>query len=207
MDICCKCFSSTSDLVVRNSTLCRKQRQGILCHSWGSLYTEMTHRLVILLHHWYELPLFMAIMDGEKRRKQVMAVIGVMDSSWTRFLASIFHYKHSTVDAQQGSGQTTLRIREYSQLGGIFLPLPGRDPRDHWVPSTSCGWFQRSDPGWELNGKAPGCCKHKGKHCGAGQDLNKWQNPAGERIWFIPVLAADLGRSLKPTHTHLQGTR
>lgn len=47
-----------------------------------------------------------------------MAVIGVMDSSWTGFLASIFHYKHSKVDAQQGSGQTTLRIREYSQLGG-----------------------------------------------------------------------------------------
>lgn len=47
-----------------------------------------------------------------------MTVVGVIDSSWTDFLVSIFHYRHSKVDAQQGSGQTTLTIREYPQLTG-----------------------------------------------------------------------------------------
>lgn len=132
----------------------------------------------------------------------MLAVIAVTDSSWTGFSVSIFHYKHSKVDVQQGSGQTTLRIREYPQLEGTL--------KHHWVLSTTWGWFQRPsspDPGWELNGKAPGCCKHKGRHRGGSQDLNKWQNPVGERIWFIPVLAADLRRSLKPTHTHTHSYR
>lgn len=124
-----------------------------------------------------------------------MAVIGVTDSSWTGFSVLIFHYKHSKVDAQQGSGQTTLRIREFPQLEETL--------KHHWVLYTSCGWFQRPsspDPGWELNGKAPGCCKHKGRHWGGSQDLNKCQNPVGDlsQSWLL----AWGGASNQHTHTY-----
>lgn len=50
MDICCKCFSSTSDLAVRNSTLQEANARNTLAFL-NTLYTERTHRLLILLHH------------------------------------------------------------------------------------------------------------------------------------------------------------
>lgn len=69
MGICCKCFSSTSDLVVRISTLQEANSRNALLFL-STLYTERRHRLVIVLCHWYELPLFMAI-TMKKKRKQI----------------------------------------------------------------------------------------------------------------------------------------
>lgn len=66
MCVYCKWFSSTSHLVVRNSTFQEANARNTLPFL-STLHTE--RRLVIVLHHWYELPLFMAITDEKKNQK------------------------------------------------------------------------------------------------------------------------------------------